>query len=326
MPLLGAHMSIAGGFQNAVHAAAGFGMETVQLFTHSPSRWVVVPSKSSASRRKASSIAPGSRAGDWSAEPLQQAQISAFRTALAQTGLRRPVVHASYLINLASPEPALWRRSVEAMIVEVKRAALLGVGDVVVHPGAHMGQGEDKALGRVARALVEVCERTRGLEVWIDLESTAGQGSTIGHTLEHLGELLESIGRPHRFGICLDTCHLFAAGFALAEQEDYNRFIEDFNARVGLGRVRVWHLNDSCKGCGSRVDRHAGIGRGLMGVAPFREILNDRRFAEIPMILETPKGMEAGEHLDAINLRVLRQLLKPSPAGGGARRKRRVQR
>jgi deoxyribonuclease-4 len=285
--MLGAHMSTAGGVDKAVWAASKIGFQTVQLFTKNNNQW--------------------------KAPPLTDAHRDAFRRALAESGVSRPVAHNSYLINLASPDDALWNRSVDAMTVEVERCEALGIGDLVAHPGAHVGAGEKAGLDRVARALDEVHRRTRGCGVTIDLETTAGQGTCLGHRFEHLAGILARVGEPERLGVCIDTCHIFAAGYSLAPKEGYDETMDRLDRTVGLGRVRVWHLNDSRRERGSRVDRHAGIGRGHLGLEPFRHVVHDPRFRPIPLILETPKGEEGGEDLDALNYRTLRRLEDDSP-------------
>ena len=284
----GAHLSMAGGHDKAVQAAHSLGMNTCQVFLKSNNQW--------------------------RAAPLTDSQIAAFRAALAETGLGQPVGHNSYLINLASPDDALWEKSIAALVVEVERGEALGVPDLVIHPGAHVGSGEKAGLARIAKGLDEVHRRTAGLRLKIDLETTAGQGSCLGHRFEHLGRILGQVAEPERLGVCVDTCHIFAAGYSLETPEQYNGTIAELEAEVGPGRVRIWHLNDSLRERGSRVDRHAGLGRGKMGLAPFRHVLNDPRFAALPMILETPKGTEGGEDLDAVNLRILRQLRAEGPS------------
>lgn len=282
MPRFGAHMSIAGGFDRAVRAAHAVGFRALQVFTKNNNQW--------------------------RAKPLNDPQVAAFREALEQTGIVDPVAHASYLINLGSPDDVLWAKTIDALTDEVRRAEALGIGLLVCHPGAHMGAGEEPGLARIARGLDEVHRRTHGVSTQILLETTAGQGTCLGHRFEHLRSILERVAEPERLGVCADTCHIFAAGYPLADRGQYNSTIAALDQAVSLGRVRVWHLNDSRRECNSRVDRHAGIGRGCLGVEPFGLLVNDPRFAAIPMILETPKGLEAGEDLDAINLRVLRQL------------------
>lgn len=280
--MFGAHMSMAGGHDRAVRAAHAVGFSTVQVFTKANSQW---------------------RAAE-----LTDAHVVAFRSAMAETGVGTPVGHASYLINLGSPDDALWERSIASLAVEVGRGEALGIGDLVIHPGAHVGQGEEAGLARIARGLDEVHRRTKGVALKIALETTAGQGTCLGHRFEHLGWLLGRVADPDRLGVCVDTCHIFAAGYPLATPSEYHDTMGALERAVGAGRVRVLHLNDSLRPMGSRVDRHAGIGRGHLGIEPFRHLVNDPRFRSLPMILETPKGEEEGEGLDAINLRVLRRL------------------
>lgn len=284
MARFGSHMSMAGGHYRAVHAAHRIGFRTVQVFTKSNNQW--------------------------KAKPLTDADLSAFRDALAETGVVDPVGHSSYLINMASPDDALWNKSIDAMTLEVERGEALGLTDLVTHPGAHVGSGEDAGLSRISAALDEVHRRTAGVGLRIALETTAGQGSNLGHRFEHLGSIFGRSRDPDRLSVCVDTCHVFAAGYPLGTAEEYNRTIAELDATVGLGRVRVWHLNDSVRELGSRVDRHAGIGRGRIGLEAFRFVVNDPRFRACPMILETPKGEDEGEDLDAINLRTLAAMIE----------------
>jgi deoxyribonuclease-4 len=276
-------MSIAGGCEKAVLTAHAVGFETVQLFTKNNNQW--------------------------NAPPLSPEQVGAFRAALERTGIVLPVAHTSYLINLASPDDVLWVRSIDAMVVEVQRCHTLGIADLVVHPGSHMGSGEEAGLRRIAEALDLIGRRTEGLGVTIDLETTAGQGTSLGHRFEHLRAILGLVADPGRLGVCVDSCHIFAAGYSFDRPERYDDMIHQLDRTVGIGRLRVWHLNDSLRGCGSRVDRHAGIGAGKLGLEPFRLIVNDPRLRGLPMILETPKGNDRGEDLDARNLRILRGLI-----------------
>jgi deoxyribonuclease-4 len=277
-------MSIAGGCDRAVWSAHELKCDTVQLFTKNNNQW--------------------------QAAALSASQVTAFRSALAQTAISNPIAHTSYLINLGSPDDGLWRKSIDAMTVEIERCQALGIGELVVHPGAHMGRGERAGLARVAKALDEVHRRTEGTTVTIDLETTAGQGTSLGCRFEHLQTILERVARPERLGVCGDTCHIFAAGYSLNSREEYDETIDLLDRSVGLGRLRAWHLNDSQRECGSRVDRHAAIGSGMMGLEPFRHLINDLRFRGLPMILETPKGIEKGEDLDVRNLRTLRKLVR----------------
>ena len=286
MPLFGAHTSIAGGLHNAISAAVELGSQTVQLFTKNASQW--------------------------RGKPLTDEEIAIFRRALGDSGLRFPTAHDSYLINLASPAEPLYRKSIDAFTDELRRAEALDLSYLVMHPGAHMGSGEEAGLARVAAALDEVHGDCPGFKVKILLEITAGQGTTLGHRFEHIATILAAVKQPKRLGVCFDTCHAFAAGYPLIAPRDYDATFEQFDTIVGLDQIKVFHVNDSMKPLGSRVDRHAGIGLGEIGRTAFRRLVNDPRFRELPMILETPKEDEAGKPMDPVNLRVLRKLVKKS--------------
>jgi deoxyribonuclease-4 len=288
MPLFGAHMSIAGGIHNALLEAQAKGCECVQLFTRAP--------------------------GQWTGRELSEQEVRLFRRTLRRTLLRFPTAHDCYLTNLASPDKTLFRRSVETFLVELNRAERLGLRYLVMHPGAHLDSGEGAALSRVADALNEIHARTPAGRVRVLLETTAGQGSTLGHRFEHLARILEQTSEPHRLGVCFDTCHVFAAGYALASEAEYRATMRAFDRTVGLRRLRMFHVNDSRKPLGSRVDRHAHIGRGEMGLEPFRMLVNDPRFRNRPMILETPKEEGEESDMDAVNLATLRGLVKTEPA------------
>jgi deoxyribonuclease-4 len=282
MPLLGAHQSIAGGHHNALLAAKALGSETVQLFTKSTNQWA--------------------------AKELTEKDIQAFRRTLRQTRLRCPMGHNCYLINLASPEPALYRRSLEAFLLEYQRAETLELRYLVMHPGSPVDGDEAAGLARVARALDEIHGRSPGYCCRILLETTAGQGNCLGHRFEHLAAILAAVAEPARLGVCLDTCHVFAAGYALAPAAEYQATMRRFDKVIGLRWLRAFHLNDSKKPLGSRVDRHAHIGKGCLGLEPFRLLLGDPRFKSRPMVLETPKESDNGTSMDAVNLGVLRRL------------------
>ncbi|HUQ69702.1 MAG TPA: deoxyribonuclease IV [Planctomycetaceae bacterium] len=283
MPLLGAHMSIAGGYYKAVEAAAALGMDTVQLFTKNNNQW--------------------------NAKPITDEDIRLFRDAMKASGLRKPCAHNSYLINLASPKDDLWRKSLDAMIVEVERAEALGLDGIVMHPGSFVESDELTGLGRIATAIDEIHQSTKGVHTELWLETTAGQGTNLGHRFEHLAAILGAVGEPERLGVCVDSCHIFAAGYPLQSPDEYQATMVEFDRVIGRNRIRAWHLNDSKKPLGSRVDRHEHIGEGCLGLEPFRHILNDPVFHKIPMYLETEKCERDGEAMDAINLRVLRGLI-----------------
>jgi deoxyribonuclease-4 len=295
VPLFGAHLSIAGGLHNAVTAAIALDCGTVQLFTKNASQW--------------------------RAKPLAEDDIRTFRKALSASKLRFATAHDSYLINLATPDDALYRRSIEAFVEEVERAEALGLTYLVMHPGAHMGTSEEAGITRVAAALDEVHRRCSGYRVMVLLEITAGQGTTLGHRFEHLAAIRDRVRGPARLGVCFDTCHAFAAGYRLDESDGYSSTFQEFDATIGLKYLRLFHLNDSKQPLGSRVDRHEGLGRGRIGLETFRRLVNDRRFRDRPMILETPKEDAEGRSMDPVNLRILRKLLKTRKSGDSRRRR-----
>ena len=295
MPLLGAHMSIAGGLYRAVDAAAALGMETVQIFTASPSQWTVSPTPTSAG---------------WGGKPLPESEIIAFREAIARQGLRSPCAHDSYLINLGSPDPALQQRSIAAFVQQLERAEALGLVGVVMHPGSHLTATPEQGLQQIVESLNAVREQTDHLDVETWLETTAGQGSNLGAKFEEIAYLLQNVRDSSRLGVCVDTCHIFAAGYPLGTAAEYASTMSQLDQIIGLSSIRAMHLNDSKKPLGSRVDRHDHIGEGHLGLTPFQQILNDKRFADLPMYLETKKEKRDGEEMDAVNLRQLRALLK----------------
>jgi deoxyribonuclease-4 len=272
-------MSIAGGYEKALLAAQAHQCEAVQLFTKSSNQW--------------------------KAKELTADEIRTFRRTLRQSGLRQTLAHDCYLINLASPDEQLYRRSVEAFLVEVRRAEALGLRYLVTHPGSPTDGDKQAGLERVARGLDEVHERTPDFRVRVLLETTAGQGNSLGHRFEHLAKILDLVAAPQRLGVCLDTCHVFAAGYALAPKKEYRETLRAFNRVIGLRWLKAFHVNDSLKPQGSRVDRHAHIGQGCLGLEPFRLLVNDPRFRNRPMILETPKE----DNMDAVNLKTLRSLV-----------------
>jgi deoxyribonuclease-4 len=288
MPLLGCHLSIAGGYYKAVEAAAALKMDCVQIFTKNNNQW--------------------------RGKPLSAEDVTLFRDAIERTGIRMPCGHDSYLINLASPVESLWKQSLEAFVVEIERAEALGLVGLVIHPGCCVDSTEEEGLSRIIRAIDEALDRTPKAAVQIWLESTAGQGSSLGHRFEHLRAILDGAKEPQRLGVCLDSCHVFAAGYPLSTPAEYQATLAQFDAIVGLDWVRAFHLNDSKRELGSRVDRHEHIGKGHLGREAFRNIVSDPRFAALPMYLETPKGTVNGRSLDAMNLATLRRLMKPKAA------------
>jgi deoxyribonuclease-4 len=285
MAILGAHQSIAGGYYKAAEIAQRSGCDCVQIFTKNNNQW--------------------------RAKPITAEDATRFREALVKCGISHPLSHDSYLINLASPDAALWKQSIDAFVVELQRAEQLGIPYVVTHPGSYTTSTEVRGLKRIIRALNEVHRQTKGIAARCLLENTAGQGSALGWRFEHLAAILGGVRDPDRLGgVCVDTCHLFAAGHALSNEKEVKATLRKLDRLVGLARVKAFHLNDSKTKFGSRVDRHAHIGRGEIGLEAFRVLVNDRRFRNTPMYLETPKGVESGRDLDQINLEVLRGLVK----------------
>lgn len=288
--LVGAHMSIAGGMHLAFERGVRAGCLTLQLFLKNSSQWK----------------------GKTLAEPDRLL----FREAESRSCIRPVLAHGSYLINLASPDPALRRKSLDAFQDEMERARLLGVPFLILHPGSHMGAGEEQGIARIADGLNHALERV-GPPVIILLENTAGQGTSIGHRFEHLAAILGSVTHTDRVGVCIDTCHTFAAGYDIRTRKGYMRTIDEIDRLIGLDRVRAFHVNDSKRELGSRVDRHTHIGQGFLGLEAFRLLVNDKRFAGTPKILETPKGEDLKE--DIMNLATLRGLV--SRAGARSVRK-----
>jgi deoxyribonuclease-4 len=264
--LLGAHVPTAGGLHRAPAHGEDIGATAIQVFTRNQRQWA--------------------------AKALTAEEAAAFRSALAATGVRSVMAHASYLINLASPDTAVLGRGRDALREEIARCQALGIPHAVLHPGAHLGCGEEAGVRAVAASLDDVLQASPGGAVMPLLEITAGQGSCVGHRFEHLAEMIARVRTPERVGVCLDTCHLYAAGYDIATPRGYERTIAEFDRVVGLRKLRAMHLNDSRRELGSRVDRHAPIGEGHLGLATFRRILADDRLAAVPKVLETPGGLE----------------------------------
>jgi deoxyribonuclease-4 len=283
-------MSIAGGLPRAVDRASASQCEALQIFTKS--------------------------AGQWRARQLPPEEMALFRDRVAETGIRPVVAHNSYLINIATAQPELRAQSIAALGEELDRAEALGLDGLVMHPGSYTSGTEADGLRLIAEALAGLLAERPDATTQILLEHTAGQGTNLGHRFEHLGQIIDRLGGTPRIGVCIDTCHLLAAGYDICTAEAYRRTFGAFDRIVGIERIRAFHLNDSKKPCGSRVDRHEHIGKGCLGIEPFRRLLNDPRFADHPMLLETPK-LETPESRrrsdvdpwDARNLRTLRRLI-----------------
>lgn len=286
MPLFGAHLSVAGGLANAVAEATALGCQTLQLFTKN--------------------------ANQWAGKPLSEDDSRSFRKAVRGAKLKHVTAHDSYLINLAAPGDELYRKSIEAFTRELERAECLGLSYLVTHPGSHTGSGVEAGVQRVIAALDEVQARCGGFKVKVLVENTAGQGSSLGARFEEIAFIREGVRDPQRLGVCFDTCHAFAAGYPLDSEADYATTFEQFDELIGLSNLKLFHVNDSVKPLGSRVDRHAGIGLGEIGLNAFRQLVTDPLFGNRPMILETPKEDAVGREMDPVNLAVLRGFL-PTP-------------
>lgn len=273
-------MSIAGGLSLAVDRAVEVRTNVLQIFVKNASRW--------------------------EGKVLTDEEVEAFVNARNEAGLASVAAHDSYLINLATPDDALWERSVRALRDEMERCARLGVEFLVAHPGAHLNSGESEGVARIVQAVNRIHDELEGSRTRLVLETTAGQGTSIGCRFEHFRDILAGVKCPGDIGICLDTCHVFAAGYDIRSQGDYLDTVADFDRLIGLDKLVLFHFNDSKKELGSRVDRHEHIGKGYIGKDAFKWILADQRFLSVPKILETPKGK--GSELDKRNLKVLRSL------------------
>lgn len=286
MPLLGAHISIAGGIHRSIDKALEIGCESFQIFTKNQRIW--------------------------KAEALKEEEISDFRDLLMKSGLGPVLAHGSYLMNLGSPNNTVFHRSVEALIDELSRCSLLGIPYLVVHPGSHLGSGLKAGSERIVEGLDMAFSSPGSSNMEcrpvVLLETTAGQGSGIGSRFEELGLICERSLFSDRIGVCIDTCHIFAAGYDISSEPGYRDTMELFEDSIGMDRLKAIHLNDSSNGIGTKIDRHANIGDGKIGNEGFRAFVNDRRLEHMPMVLETPGG-DAAYRKD---LSLLRSLMNPS--------------
>lgn len=279
---LGSHVSASGGVDRAIERATALEMTAFQIFTKN--------------------------ANQWNAKPLDPALIERFREGIASNPqITNVVAHDSYLINLASPDDAAWEKSIAALQNELERCDQLGIPYLVSHPGAHMGTGVDAGVARVASAINIIHERLPGGKCSLTIETTAGQGSTLGRTFEEIAQIIDGVHDKQRISVCFDTCHVFAAGYDLRTEPAYRATMAAFDEIIGLDRLRVFHLNDSVKDFGSFRDRHAHIGEGTIGKEAFQFLLRDERLRGRPGILETPKDDDVTE--DLMNLTTLRGLL-----------------
>jgi deoxyribonuclease-4 len=276
-------MSISGGLHKALLRGEEVACDTIQIFTKSNMQW--------------------------KARDLAQKEIELFKKTQAETGIGPVVGHDTYLINLASPDKEMHKKSVDSFIVEMFRSESIGLPYLVMHPGAHMGQGEKWGIKRIASSLNTVFKAARETRVTVLLETTAGQGTNLGYAFEHLARIMDMADEPERLAVCYDTCHTFAAGYDICTKKAYKATFKEFDRIIGLDKLKVFHINDAKKELGSRVDRHEHIGKGLLGLDAFRFIMTDRRFRDTPKILETPKGEVKGRSWDEINLKTLRKMM-----------------
>ncbi len=275
-------MSIAGGVFNSLTSGKEFGCTTIQIFTKSNNQW--------------------------RARPLNASEISEFLTKQKETQITPVVAHDSYLINVASPDKVLQKKSIDALLIELQRCEALGITHLVMHPGSHVGTGEKEGIKRIAEALNWLHSQTKDFKVQIALETTAGQGTNLGYHFEQIAEIMDLTEQKKRLSVCLDTCHIFAAGYDIRTDAGCEKTMSEFDKIVGLDKLKVIHFNDSVKDFGSRVDRHEHIGKGKIGLEGFRFFMTDKRFENIPKILETPKDEEG--KFDRMNLATLRKLVR----------------
>jgi deoxyribonuclease-4 len=273
-------MSIAGGAFNAFAQGEQFDCTSIQIFTKSSNQW--------------------------RAKELTDEEVEKYHEEQKRTGIDPVIAHDSYLINLGSPDPALVKKSREAFLVEMERCERFKIPCLVTHPGSHLGKGEEWGVKRIAESISWLHERTDGFGVKIALETTAGQGSNLGYRFEQIASMIEQASRPERLAVCLDTCHIFAAGYDITTEKAYAKTISEFDRIIGLDRLAVIHFNDARKPLGSRVDRHEHIGKGEIGKEAFGFFMRDKRFERIPKLLETPKGDDG--QMDKVNLGILRKL------------------
>jgi deoxyribonuclease-4 len=284
MQLLGAHTSTSGGVSKAIERAEKLGFTAIQIFTKNNNRWV--------------------------AKPLEDNEISEFKSKLKNSNIKFVVSHDSYLINLCAVKAELLEKSRKSFIDELERCEALEIPYLNFHPGSHTGRGEDDGLKVIAESINIAHDKTKGFKVSSMLELTAGQGTTLGYKFEHIAKIIELVEDKKRMSVCIDTAHVFAAGYDIRTKEAYEKTFNEFDEIIGLEKLKCFHINDSKKELGSRVDRHEHIGKGFIGKEGFANIMNDKRLESIPKILETPKGKEQLEDLE--NLEILKSLIKIS--------------
>jgi len=279
-PLLGAHMSIAGGVGESVGRGKSIGCDCIQIFTKSSRQW--------------------------KSKPYTEEEIAAFKRNLRESDIGCVIAHDSYLINLGAPDEALRKKSVVGFIDELERCEGLGVPWLVAHPGSHVGSGEEAGISTIAKSIDEAHKACAGFEVKVALEITAGQGSNLGYSFQQMGRIFDAVKENDRLRLCFDTEHAFAAGYDISNEEGYQRTFSELDEHIGIKRIVAFHLNDSLKPFNSRVDRHEHIGKGHLGTKTFERLLHDARFFGIPMCLETEPGPEMKDiAADLVTLRGL---------------------
>jgi len=280
--LFGAHESIAGGLFMAVERGHKATCDVIQIFNKS--------------------------ANQWKAKKLDPKEVNRFFGIQKATGVTVVTSHTSYLINIASPKKDLAEKSFESLKDEMKRCKTLRIPNLVMHPGSHVGSGEEAGLKRVAKYTNRLFDELKGNNVTLLFEATAGQGTNLGYKFEHLAYLIDKIDNKKHIGVCLDSCHIFTAGYPLAPFDEYKKTMKAFDDIVGMDQLRIFHINDSKKDIGTKRDRHEQIGEGFIGLEGFRNIVNDKRFENVPLILETPKKEDLFEDIE--NLKKLRGLVE----------------
>lgn len=278
--IIGGHMSIGGGFAEAPERARNIGLDAMQVFTKNQRQWI--------------------------AKPLNMEDVNFYLENMKRFDIKITVAHASYLVNLAAPEQDKFEKSIESMVHELQRCESLKIPYLIFHPGAHMGEGEKNGLKRIVDGINKIIEKSEGIKAKITIETTAGQGTNLGYRFEQIGFILDNVSDKSKVRVCMDTCHIFAAGYELRSKDGYEKTMDEFSRNIGFENLVAVHLNDSEKALGSRVDRHAQIGRGYIGREGFKNLLKDKRFSNMPLILETP----GGEALYPEDLKMIKSILK----------------
>lgn len=278
--LLGAHISISGGFHKTIEKGEEIGCTAIQIFTKSGRSWF--------------------------AKKITQQEIDKFQETRKKSSIKSIIAHSAYLINIGSPKKEIEQKSIEGLKLELERCDQLDIPFLVIHPGAHLKSGEDKCLEQIAKNLDNILKKHKG-KTKILLETTAGQGTNVGYKFEHLRKILNLSKEKNRIGVCLDTCHIFSAGYDIGTPKGYEKVIAEFSKTIGLKNLKAIHLNDSKTKLNSRKDRHENIGKGTIPISTFRLIMNDKRFEKIPKILETP--VITGDEYDK-EIKMLKQMIK----------------